>query len=70
MDEKFELNDHEFIELFKLLKIMGFCESGGQAKRFVSEGMAKVDGEIELRKRCKIRSGQVVEFQGQAIQVT
>jgi len=29
----------------------------------------KVDGEIETRKRCKIRAGQVVEYQGQLARV-
>jgi ribosome-associated protein YbcJ (S4-like RNA binding protein) len=28
-----------------------------------------VDGQVELRKRCKIRPGQTVEFQGSTIEV-
>jgi len=35
----------------------------------VAEGMVTVDGEIELRKTAKIRSGQTVECMGQTIQV-
>jgi ribosome-associated protein len=67
--EQFDLDGHEFIELNNLLKITGMCESGGQAKMYVGAGHVKVDGAVELRKRCKIRTGQVVEFNGDQVQV-
>lgn len=59
----------EFIELFKLLKVTGLCESGGTAKYAISEGQVKVDGQVETRKACKIRKGQQVEFDGDMISV-
>jgi len=59
----------EFIELFKLLKVTGLCESGGVAKHAVSQGEVKVDGQVEMRKACKIRKGQRVEFGGETILV-
>jgi len=65
--EEFYLKDNEFIELNNLLKVMGLCESGGMAKILISEGRVKVDGNVELRKRCKIRKGQAVEFEGHKI---
>jgi ribosome-associated protein len=68
MVTKFKLND-EYIELIKLLKVTGLCGSGGMAKVVTSEGRVKVDGVEELRKRCKIRKGQTVEFQGSFIEV-
>jgi len=67
--EIFELEGQEFIELNNLLKITGLCESGGRAKVLIADGQVKVDGEIELRKRCKIRTGQLVEFEGQQVSV-
>ncbi len=67
--EIFELEDREFIELNNLLKVMGFCESGGLAKILIGDGQVKVDGKTELRKRCKIRTGQIVEFEGQKVTV-
>ncbi len=67
--EEFELGDHEFIELNNLLKVTGLCASGGAAKALIAEGMVKVDGGVELRKRCKIRQGQRVEFEGHEIVV-
>lgn len=51
----------DFIELFKLLKTVGVCESGGMAKHFISEGKVLVDGTIELRKAFKVRRGHSVE---------
>ena len=59
----------EYIELFKLLKVTGLCESGGMAKCVVSQSEVKVDGEVETRKACKIRRGQRVEFSGETIVV-
>lgn len=67
--EEFELGDNEFVELKNLLKLMQLCESGGVAMTVISEGQVKVDGNVELRKRCKIRTGQVVEFEGKKIVV-
>ncbi len=62
----FSLTD-EFIELYKLLKVTGLCESGGMAKCAVSQSAVKVDGAVETRKACKIRKGQRVEYAGQVI---
>lgn len=67
--QQFELDGREFIELHNLLKITGMCNSGGQAKLLIAEGMAKVNGKAEIRKRCKIRAGQCVEFNGESIKV-
>jgi ribosome-associated protein len=60
---EFPLQD-EHIELCKLLKAANLVMSGGEGKEVVARGMVMVDGQIETRKRCKIRRGQVVEFEG------
>ncbi len=67
--EEFNLAGREFVELNNLLKLTGMCPSGGTAKMVIGEGHVTVNGQQELRKRCKIRSGQVVEFEGQQITV-
>lgn len=67
---EFDLAGHDFIELHNLLKVTGLCESGGIAKLLVADGLVKVDGSIETRKRCKIRAGQHVEFDGQQVIVS
>jgi len=65
--EDFKLKEGKFIELHNLLKVLGLCESGGTAKSVIAEGSVKVNGTIELRKRCKISSGQIVEFEDHKI---
>lgn len=66
---EFKLKNSEYIALCDLLKAVGLCQTGGEAKTLIAEGLVVVDGEIELRKRCKIREGQLVEFEGQRIRV-
>lgn len=65
---EFELNT-EYIELIKLLKLLQLVESGGQAKMVVDDGWVKLNGEVEFRKRAKIRAGDVVDFDGQVIMI-
>nr|WP_320114198.1 RNA-binding S4 domain-containing protein [uncultured Desulfuromonas sp.] len=65
----FDLEGHDYIELNNLLKVTGLCHSGGLAKHLIEDGEVRVDGRIETRKRCKIRSGQAVEFSGEHINV-
>ncbi|MGH8052580.1 MAG: RNA-binding S4 domain-containing protein [Stenotrophomonas sp.] len=55
----FEL-DREYVELKQLLKLTDLVSSGGEAKTLIGDGQVSVDGEVELRKACKIRAGQVV----------
>lgn len=65
---RFELEE-DFIELFKLLKVTGVAESGGQAKMLIEEGAVKRNGEVELRKRAKIVSGERIEVGDEVIEV-
>ena len=59
----------EFIELCKLLKVANVVMSGGEGKEVIAQQMVTVDGLLETRKRCKIRAGHVVEFNGETITV-
>ncbi len=59
----------EFIELVKLLKAASLASSGGEAKLMVEDGIAQVNGEAEMRKRRKLRPGDVVEIMGNQITV-
>ncbi len=67
--EKFDLEGREYVALCDLMKLAGLCHSGGMAKSVIADGHVSVDGEVELRKRCKIRPGQIVEFDGQQVVV-
>ena len=64
----FELRD-AFIPLDALLKAVGLAASGGAAKAVIAAGQVSVDGQIETRKRCKVRAGQVVAVAGISIRV-
>jgi ribosome-associated protein len=61
--------EHEYIELNHLLKHAGFADSGGTGGALVTTGVVKVDGQVELRKRNKIRAGQVVTIENTEIHV-
>lgn len=67
---EFSLKGHDAIALNDLLKITGLCGSGGEAKAVIAKGEVKVDDQVELRKTCKIRNGQVVEYAQEKITVT
>lgn len=53
---QFELQD-EYIELFKLIKVLDLVDTGAQAKMIVADGYVRRNGEVELRKRAKIVAG-------------
>ena len=59
----------EFIELNHLMKLCGFADSGGSGGALVATGVVLVDGKVELRKRNKIRGGQVVTIEDTEIHV-
>ena len=52
----------EYIELIQLLKATGLAQTGGHAKWMVEEGEIILNNEVETRKRAKLRSGDVVQF--------
>ena len=66
---KWDLEEREFVALCDLLKLTRLCESGGVAKHLIAEGKVEVDDQVELRKRCKIRRGQVVRYKGTSVRV-
>ncbi|SHJ74710.1 ribosome-associated protein [Tangfeifania diversioriginum] len=64
--QEFQLKT-EYIELLKLLKRLGFAETGGHAKVLVEEGEISLNGQPEFRKRAKLRDGDEVEIMGEKI---
>lgn len=47
----------------------GMVETGGEAKFRVQGGEVRLNGEIETRRRKKLRRGDIVEYAGQRVQV-
>ena len=52
----------EPIQLYKILKFEGLVSNGGEAKAAVAEGLVRVNGQTETRKRKQIVSGDIIEF--------
>ncbi|MDQ7045560.1 MAG: RNA-binding S4 domain-containing protein [Sulfurimonas sp.] len=65
---KYELKD-DYIELFKLLKVLDLVDSGAQAKHLIAEGYVNRNGEQEFRKRAKIIAGDIIEIADARIEV-
>lgn len=60
----------EYIKLDALLKYAGLCETGGEAKTAVQEGLVSVNGAVCGMRGKKIRPGDCVSFQGRELRVT
>lgn len=59
----------EPLELYKILKIDNLVQSGGEAKFVISEGLVRVNGEVETRKAKKIYDGDVIDFEGDVLKI-
>ena len=60
---------NEPVELHKILKFEGMVPSGGVAKLAIESGDVMVNGEVETRKRKKMVSGDIIEFNGEQIRL-
>ncbi|WP_286779396.1 MULTISPECIES: RNA-binding S4 domain-containing protein [Sphingobacterium] len=59
----------EYIQLIQLLKALNWVEHGAMAQWVVAEGYVKCNGQVDYRKRLKLRPGDVVEFDGMQIKL-
>lgn len=57
------------VELYKLLKLANVVAGGGEAKVVISQGYVLLNGDVEIQKRKKIYSGDVIEFNGDIIEL-
>ncbi len=60
----------EYIKLDALLKYAAMVETGGEAKHMVQAGEVKVNGEVCTMRGKKLYQGDVVEANGETVQVT
>ncbi len=61
--------NHEPVELYKILKFESLVGGGGEAKMLIASGHVLLNGEVEVQKRKKIVSGDIIEFDGETYQV-
>ncbi len=62
-------NGEEYIPLISLLKAVNAVESGSEAQHVVISGLVNRNGNPEIRKRAKIRSGEEIEFENYLIRI-
>lgn len=63
MTEPLNVGDRA-INLTQVLKLSGWVAHGGEAKALIADGMVRVNGEIELRKRRQMALGDIVQLEG------
>ena len=64
---EFTITKGDYIELMQLLKAVKLAYSGGEAKLMIEDEQVMLNGQVELRKRAKVRSGDTIEVSGQKI---
>lgn len=59
----------DYIPLIQLLKAANLVQTGGEAQIVVIEGEVKYNGQVDYRKRLKVKKGDVIEFRDHKIVV-
>jgi ribosome-associated protein len=59
----------EPIALYQVLKLEALVSSGGEAKAAIDDGRVLVNGKVETRRRNKIMSGDIVEFESEYFKI-
>ena len=67
--EKIVINE-EYIRLDNLMKFSGLCDTGGRAKYLIQNGEVKLNGEVCTMRGKKLRDKDVVEYNGQRVEVS
>ncbi|MBL7002908.1 MAG: RNA-binding S4 domain-containing protein [Gammaproteobacteria bacterium] len=57
------------VELFKILKFEGIFSSGAEAKLAIADGFVFLNGKVEIQKRKKIVSGDVIQIGDETLEI-
>lgn len=57
------------LTLAAALKLAGFAETGGRAKRLIQAGEVRVNGAIETRRKRKLHDGDEIDVDGESFVV-
>ena len=66
--EEIKIRD-EFIKLGQLLKLASMVEDGVEAKYVITDGLVKVNGEVDTRRGRKLYPQDVFEYDGKQVTV-
>ena len=66
--EEIKIRD-EFIKMGQLLKLADMVQEGVEAKYVITDGLVKVNGEVDERRGRKVYEGDVVSYDGKEIKV-
>lgn len=66
--EKLVLRE-EYIKLGQALKAVGFVDSGVEAKEVITNGLVKVNGQVEYQRGKKLYDGDLVEYSQKEIKI-
>ena len=64
--EEIKIRD-EFIKLGQLLKLADMVQDGVEAKYVITDGLVKVNGEVDDRRGRKVYEGDIVSYDGKEI---
>lgn len=59
----------EFIKLGQAMKLADLVSDGVEAKYVISDGLVKVNGEVDTRRGRKVYVGDMISYNGQDVQV-
>lgn len=59
----------EFIKLGQALKLAGVVEDGVEAKYVITDGLVKVNGDVDERRGRKVYEGDIISYNGKEIKV-
>ena len=59
----------EFIKLGQALKLADLVSDGVEAKYVISDGLVKVNGDVDTRRGRKVYDGDIISSNGQEVKV-
>lgn len=59
----------EFIKLGQAMKLADLVSDGVEAKYVISDGLVKVNGEVDTRRGRKVYVGDTISYNGQDVRV-
>jgi ribosome-associated protein len=60
--EQLDVGDRPIV-LYQVLKLAGWASTGGEAKAWIADGLVRVNGQVETRKRRQMDRGDEVEVE-------